>query len=130
MAHWAKIMANPQQLARTILADGHVAGNIGSWASESEQFVGYWIGREYWGQGIATTALRQFLPEVPRRPLTALVAKHNGGSIRVLQKCGFLQVGEESFPGADGHIVHELVFRLDGPKPYASPACSMPEIED
>jgi RimJ/RimL family protein N-acetyltransferase len=30
-----------------------------------------------------------------RRPLHAAVAKHNVGSIRVLEKCGFAVVGEE-----------------------------------
>jgi RimJ/RimL family protein N-acetyltransferase len=60
----------------------------------------------------------------------ALVAKHNPGSIRVLQKCGFVAAGEESFTAADGQVIHECIFRLEAPKSYASPACSMPELED
>ncbi|MFZ5496101.1 MAG: GNAT family N-acetyltransferase [Verrucomicrobiota bacterium] len=131
MAHWQKIMANPQLDARTILADGAVAGNIGSWSSGSDRMVGYWIGREYWGRGVATAALTQFLREVPHRPLVARVAKHNPGSIRVLQKCGFRVIGEETSPGPDGQPVGEFVFSLSDPPPaYTSPACSMPEIRD
>jgi RimJ/RimL family protein N-acetyltransferase len=51
--------------------------------------VGYWLGRSYWGRGIATRALALFLPLVPARPLYAHVASHNTGSMRVLVKCGF-----------------------------------------
>jgi RimJ/RimL family protein N-acetyltransferase len=53
--------------------------------------VGYWIGREYWGKGVATEALSQFLAHAEvRRPLHAAVAKHNVGSIRVLEKAASL----------------------------------------
>jgi len=41
------------------------------------------------GRGVATEALSAFLCLEPIRPLHAGVAKHNGASIRVLQKCGF-----------------------------------------
>lgn len=130
MAHWAKIMADPTLDARTVLAGGRVAGHIGSWTSDSDRMIGYWVGREFWGQGIATAALSQFLQQTPHRPLVALVAKHNLGSIRVLQKCGFLMTGEHAFVGRDGQSCAELIFKLGAPPAYASPACAMPEIED
>lgn len=88
-AHWAKILVNDSVVARTILADGVVAGGINSWRADGRRLVGYWIGREHWGRAIATRALDQFVKEVPDRPLFAHVAAHNAGSIRVLQKCGF-----------------------------------------
>jgi RimJ/RimL family protein N-acetyltransferase len=130
MAHWQKILADPQLYARAILVDGVVAGNIGSWTSGTERMVGYWIGREYWGRGVATGALTQFLREIPHRPMVACVVKHNTASIRVLQKCGFTETGKEAFIGADAQPEEELIFKLDEPKTYASPACSMPAIED
>ncbi|HEY8996092.1 MAG TPA: GNAT family N-acetyltransferase, partial [Lacunisphaera sp.] len=123
-------MSNPQLYARTILVDGAVAGNIGSWLDDGNRMVGYWIGREFWGRGVATAAVSQFLREVSHRPVMAHVAKHNAGSIRVLQKCGFTAIGENTFTGSDGQPAGELIFRLDETTPYASPACSMPEIED
>ena len=46
-------------------------------------------GRTFWGKGIATSALAKFLVVEKRRPLLAVVAKHNAGSIRVLEKCEF-----------------------------------------
>ena len=96
-AHWAKnILGNPTAITRTILVDGHVAGNIGSWLQDGERLVGYWIGKEYWGKGVATRALSAFLHVVTERPLHAHVVRHNVGSIRVLEKCGFAFVREES----------------------------------
>jgi len=112
MAHWAKIMANPACAARVILANGIVTGNIGAWTDGAERLVGYWIGREFWGRGIASAALAQFLHYEAARPLTARVAKHNPASIRVLRKAGFAPAGEDAFDLPDGTKFEELVFRL------------------
>ena len=51
--------------------------------------VGYWIGKEHWGRGIASAALRLYLDVDRHRPLLATVAEHNAGSRRVLEKAGF-----------------------------------------
>jgi RimJ/RimL family protein N-acetyltransferase len=89
-AHWAtNILGNPTAINRTIVVDGQVAGNIGSWTQDGVRLVSYWIGKERWGKGVATRALATFLHVVTERPLYAHVAKHNLGSIRVLEKCGF-----------------------------------------
>jgi RimJ/RimL family protein N-acetyltransferase len=112
MAHWAKIMANPACALRAIIVGGEVAGNIGSWNGDAERLVGYWIGREFWGRGIATAALRLFLEHETTRPLTARVVEHNVGSIRVLQKAGFKLAGREAIDLSGGKTEEELVFRL------------------
>ena len=95
MAHWTRILADPALAKQTILVDGQVAGNIGSWEQDGEREVGYWLGREYWGQGVATQALAAFLTQITARPLYAHVVKHNIGSRRVLEKCGFTLAGED-----------------------------------
>ena len=113
-AHWAKLRADPTLVTRTIVADGLVAGNIGSWPDDRQQLLGYWVGREYWGRGVATRALALFLDEVPIRPLHAHVAAHNAGSIRVLEKCGFRRDREQEATARtpdDG--IEELVFVLN-----------------
>ena len=112
MAHWAKIMANSACALRTILSSGSVAGNIGAWTDGTERLVGYWIGREFWGRGVASAALAQFLHYETTRPLTARVAKRNAASIRVLQKAGFTPAGEDAFELPGGATEEEFVFRL------------------
>ncbi len=115
MAHWAKILADPACVTRTVVCDGCAAGNIGAWtdADTRERLVGYWIGRDHWGQGVATAALSQFCEYERVRPLTARVAKHNAASIRVLQKCGFVLSGEDRFTGLDGQAHEEFILTLD-----------------
>ena len=115
MAHWSRIMADPTVLVQTILVEEQVAGNIVSWEAEDRRFVGYWIGKDWWGRGVASAGLAVFLARVPARPLYARVAKDNIASIRVLEKCGFTLCSglTESLPApSDG--VEELVFGLGG----------------
>ena len=113
-AHWAKIRADDTVVVRTIVADGMVAGNIGSWPDNGQHLVGYWVGREYWGRGVATQALTRFVDEVSTRPLYAHVAVHNVGSIRVLEKCGFRRdrVQEAKAPAPDDGI-EEFIYVLN-----------------
>lgn len=113
MAHWARIMADPSNLLRTILVDGQVVGNLVSWDGMDGREVGYWVGREFWGRGIATRALRLFLSEAQTRPLIAHVARHNVASRRVLEKCGFVVTGVAGvLPEPAAEPVAELTLRL------------------
>ena len=110
-AHWARLRGDDTLIVRTIDADGQVAGNIGSWQENGQQFLGYWIGREFWGRGVASQALALLMDEMSTRPLHAHVVKHNVGSIRVLEKCGFrLDDAEEP---AVGNGNEELLYVLD-----------------
>ncbi|MEP6759218.1 MAG: GNAT family N-acetyltransferase [Actinomycetota bacterium] len=105
VAHEAKIGADDTMLSRTIVVDGEVAGGIGSWQAEDERDVGYWIGREFWGRGIATAALHAFLEIETTRPVYAHVAAHNVGSRRVLEKCGFTVLREQHVDDVDELVV-------------------------
>lgn len=114
--HWDKIRADPHVLPRAIVCDNEIAGNIVShrWSGELE--ISYWLGRAYWGRGIATRALNAFLREQSERPIFARVASDNLASLRVLEKCGFTLVDrDESFANARGAIIAETILRLDGP---------------
>jgi RimJ/RimL family protein N-acetyltransferase len=113
MAHWVTILADETVTTQTILFEGQVAGNVVSWAQDGRRFVGYWIGRKHWGKGLATQALAVFLQMEGERPLYAHVAKHNAGSIRVLEKCGFIVVGEDTVSDAHGESVEEFIFKLE-----------------
>lgn len=119
MAHWAKILADETLVARTVMHGDAVAGNVVSWTHDDERDVGYWIGREHWGKGVATAALGALLTELRERPLFAHVAEHNVGSIRVLEKCGFSNLGRVLLPDEEGT---ELLYRLGRPQDSATRA--------
>jgi RimJ/RimL family protein N-acetyltransferase len=119
MAHWAKIRADRTVDLRTISVGGRVAGNIVSWDQDGKREVGYWIGRPFWGRGIASSALALFLDVVAARPLYAYVAAHNAGSIRVLEKCGFRRVPAQDVQPATAGEVEEVMLVL-GAVPAAS----------
>ena len=74
-------------------------GSIGLFQSETGQpEIGYWIGKPYWGQGLASEALRGLQDWVKnvqgRRYLTAGHFADNLVSGQVLIKAGFLYTGE------------------------------------
>jgi RimJ/RimL family protein N-acetyltransferase len=113
-AHWAKIMADDSVTLKTILYNGRVAGNIVSFGPPEHREVGYWLGKEFWGRGIATRALAEFVKIVKVRPLFAYAAKHNFGSLRVLQKCGFIICGEDQIPSSNpSKQLEEFILKLD-----------------
>jgi RimJ/RimL family protein N-acetyltransferase len=100
-AHWKRNLANPACINRTIVCDGKVVGSVASYIDDGKPEVTYWIGRAYWGKGIATRALTAFLAQVnTTRPMYARVAQDNIGSRRVLEKCGFQIIGESTGFGA------------------------------
>ena len=90
LRHWRKTLVRPDALMRTVVLDGRVAGNVVSWQDGDRRLVGYWLGREFWGRGVASGALALFVDELAIRPLYAFVAEHNAASIRVLEKNGFV----------------------------------------
>lgn len=113
--HWAKILGDQSVTTMAILFGGRVAGNIVCWEREHKRLVGYWIGQGYWGKGVASKALSEFLAVVKDRPLFAHVAQKNVPSIRVLEKCGFKRVcagamASEEVP-SDG--IEEFLYALD-----------------
>lgn len=115
MTHWrTRILGDPAVISRTVLVDEVVAGNVGCWNAEGDWFIGYWFGREFWGRGIGTFAVRSVVDEVKHRPLYADPAARNVGSVRVLEKCGFVRVGSKLEPDAygDGRVEH-LMLKLD-----------------
>jgi RimJ/RimL family protein N-acetyltransferase len=113
---WSRLRADETIINRAIVVDGEVAGTIGSWGGADEREVTYWIGRAYWGKGIATAALDAFLAVDRTRPLHARVAHDNVGSRRVLEKCGFRVVAtDRGFAEARSGEIEEFVLRLDEP---------------
>jgi len=101
---------------------GEFVGTIGitpqtGWKAHSAE-IGYWIGEEYWGRGIATAALRAMsetaFSTLGYKRLFAPVLGPNKASMRVLEKCGYSLEGilkrEVSKDGSyyDGHYYARL----------------------
>jgi RimJ/RimL family protein N-acetyltransferase len=112
-AHWAKVRSDPSVINRTVLADGEVAGHVAAFGPPGEREVTYWVDRAYWGRGVATAALEALLGLERARPLYAHAAADNAGSIRVLQKCGFVITGRgQVFAQARGGEIDEVALTL------------------
>jgi RimJ/RimL family protein N-acetyltransferase len=112
-AHWQNILADQSIPIQTIIFGGQVAGSVLSYVMEGEREVSYWIGKEFWGRGIATRALALYLDFIAERPLYARAAKDNLGSIRVLEKNGFKVITTENgFANARGIEIEESVLIL------------------
>lgn len=84
-----------------IIVDNKVAGTIGFTQQKDVQRysaeIGYWLGEEFWGRGIATQALNNLTSYIFRETdivrLFGSVFDFNTASIRVLEKAGFEQIG-------------------------------------
>ena len=111
--HWGRILTNKTGAIQTILYQGQVAGSVLKYEDEGHPEVSYWLGKEFWGKGIATAALRAFLEIVQDRPMYARAASDNAASIQVLEKCGFIISGKgKGFANARGQEVEEYVLVL------------------
>jgi [ribosomal protein S5]-alanine N-acetyltransferase len=98
---------------RTIKFNGEIVGSIAKYVMENEAEITYWIDRKYWGQGIATTALKDFLKMVQIRPIYGRVAFDNYGSQKVLEKCGFIKIGKDKgFANARQTEIEEYIYKL------------------
>jgi len=112
-AHMRRLRTSPEIDLRAIEVDGRLAGTIASFVAEGDTEVTYWLDRPAWGRGVATRALRMFLAEIPVRPLYARAAADNAGSLRVLAKSGFREVGEETaYACTRGRVITEKVLVL------------------
>lgn len=96
-ARWWVSTGSKEGINKAIEVDGNFAGVIGAapgaFEYERSAEVGYWLGKEYWGCGIATSALGQLThlvfstTDIVR--LYAPVFAPNVASARVLEKCGY-----------------------------------------
>ncbi|UWM51119.1 GNAT family N-acetyltransferase [Streptomyces carpaticus] len=94
MRHWTtRVLAGPDVLVRAITVDGEVAGNLVAWTDGDRRWLGYWLGRAFWGRGVGTRALALFLAQETTRPLYADPHEENTGSVRLLEKHGFRRAG-------------------------------------
>jgi RimJ/RimL family protein N-acetyltransferase len=114
LMHWkTTVLPDETSIKKTIVVGETVVGYVVSWQQSGRRLVGYWIGKDHWGKGIATQALTRFLDALTTRPLYAYVAKHNVASLRVLEKCGFTPVEQgRVFSEVHGQEVDDVLLAL------------------
>jgi len=110
---YSKLLDDPTVNNQTIILDNTIVGSIAKFVIQGDTEITYWIDRKFWGQGIATTALSDFLKIEQARPIFGRVAFDNFGSQKVLEKCGFDKVGsDKGFANARQTEIEEFIYKL------------------
>ena len=89
----------PTDLLLAIEVEGVAAGGIAVTLLDDVYHrtaeIGYWLGEPFWGRGIMTDAVAAVVPvafeRFPIVRIQAGVFANNPGSMRVLEKCGFIR---------------------------------------
>ena len=107
--HWITMRTSGDAHAFAIIRAEHeeFIGSIGFGGPLEMLGLGYWIGRQYWGQGYATEAVRlivDFARSLGGVKLQAETFPNNPASARVLDKAGFKKIGvtTKKFPARGG----------------------------
>ena len=110
---YTKLLADPTVNNQTILLDNTIVGSIAKFVLQGDTEITYWIDKKYWGNGIATKALKELLKIETIRPIFGRVAFDNFGSQKVLEKCGFVKTGtDKGFANARGIEIEEYIYVL------------------
>lgn len=110
---YTKLLCDPTVNNQTIILDNVIVGSIAKFIMDGNTEITYWIDRKFWGQGIATQALKKLLAIETIRPIIGRVAFDNFGSQKVLEKCGFDKVGsDKGFANARQEEIEEFIYKL------------------
>ena len=123
-AYIAHAAARPVQTSFGIVVDGEAIGNIGLMlgadiARRSAE-VGYWIGRAFWGRGIAVDALRattQYaFDSLALARVFAVPFATTSRSVRVLEKAGYVKEGVMRHSAVkEGRLLDQLLYAAYSP---------------
>jgi RimJ/RimL family protein N-acetyltransferase len=114
MVKWTRLLADSTVIMRTILVNNEIAGSVVKYEMEGKAEITYWIDKNFWGMGVATKTLEEFLKTENIRPIYGRVAFDNFGSQRVLEKCGFEKIGtEKGFANARDKEIEEFIYKLE-----------------
>ena len=110
---WTRLLQDDKNHIRTIFLNEEIVGSIAKYEMDGNAEITYWISKDFWGKGVATSALVHFLKIEKIRPIFGRVAFDNIGSKKVLERCGFSKIGtEKGFANARGKVIEEIVFVL------------------
>lgn len=96
--------------------NGTVVGGIGMILNEdvykNTVELGYFVGENYWGKGIATQAIQQIVMLINQNPVVtrimARVYAHNKASMKALQKAGFFLEGIQQKAAIKNNVVIDV----------------------
>ena len=113
MEKYARFLNDPSITMRTIKVNNEIAGSVAKFVIENDAEITYWIDRKFWGRGVATDALQNFLKIELVRPIRGRVAYDNYGSQKVLENCGFVKIGtDKGFANARQMEIEEFIYQL------------------
>ena len=104
-----------------IVVDGAAVGGIGLVLGQDigrvSAEIGYWLGADHWGRGLATQAVRAFTAWAFERfaiqRLFAMVLEWNPASARVLEKAGYqFEARARRAAIKDGRVMDMLVYAM------------------
>jgi len=104
-----------------IEVDGEAAGGIGLVLGVDVHRltaeIGFWLGEDVWGRGIASEAVAAFSAEAFARfdlhRLHAGVFEWNAASMRVLEKCGYVREGRlRRSVVKDGRTIDQILYAI------------------
>jgi ribosomal-protein-alanine N-acetyltransferase len=111
----------PDEKTWAIEINGEASGGIGVHPGEGvERYsaeLGYWLGRAYWNEGIATAAVAAMVPHAMREMrlyrLQARVFEDNLASMRVMEKCGFIHEATlHRLVVKEGRVLDMLIYAI------------------
>lgn len=110
---YTKFLTDPSINMQTIKINEEIVGSVAKFVRENDTEITYWIDRKFWGKGIATSALKALLKIELDRPIYGRVAFDNYPSQKVLEKTGFIKIGnEKGFANARKKEIEEYIYKL------------------
>lgn len=100
-----RLSGNDHHEVRAVLRNGEIVGQVrvlfGQGAEQRNAEISYWVGRAYWGQGIASAVVaiqtgQTFQRDPALTSITAVAHADNRASRRVLQKAGYAEDGPDT----------------------------------
>jgi ribosomal-protein-alanine N-acetyltransferase len=115
----AAVALRPVQTSFGVVIDGEAAGSVslmlGQDVERNTAEIGYWLGRTFWGRGVATEAVRAAtlyaFDQLGMHRVFAVPFGRNPASTRVLEKVGYVREGILRRSAIkDGELIDQILY--------------------
>jgi len=113
------VAARPLQTSFGVVVDGEAAGSVGLIPGQDIERgtaeIGYWLGRAFWGRGIATEAVHAAtlyaFDQLRMHRVFAVPFRRNPASARVLEKVGYVREGVMRRSAIkNGELIDQIIY--------------------